>query len=56
MISKPSSNEEEYFARQEIERRRKLAQERQATLLDSEREQWHTLHVVSGPKMWDGAS
>jgi uncharacterized protein len=50
MNSKPSSNEEEYFARQEIERRRKMAQERQAALLESEREQRRALHLMSCPK------
>ena len=36
MPVKPTANEEEYFARQEAERRRKVAQERQAQLESKE--------------------
>ena len=38
MIEKPSESEKEYFGRQEIERRRKLAAERQAKVQAEERE------------------
>lgn len=47
---KPSDSEEEYFARQEFERRRKLAQERQAELAKEERERAQTLHFMKCPK------
>ena len=42
--------EEEYFARQEVERGRKLAEERQAKLLAEERERERTLHCMKCPK------
>jgi hypothetical protein len=43
-------SEEEYFARQEAERKRKLAEERQATLLAEERERERALHRMKCPK------
>jgi uncharacterized protein len=46
MNVKPSANEEEYFARQEVERRRQMERERQAT----ERESQRTLHFMRCPK------
>ena len=42
--------EEEYFARQEAERKRRLAGERQATLLAEERERERALHQMKCPK------
>jgi len=45
-----SSNEEEYFARQEMERRRKFAEERQTRLLAEERERARSLHFMKCPK------
>ena len=42
--------EEEYFARQEVERRRKFAEERQAKLLAEEREHQRALHLMKCPK------
>jgi uncharacterized protein len=50
MPVKPSASEEEYFARQEAERRRKLGQERQAKLLVEERERERALHFMKCPK------
>ena len=50
MIEKPSENEEEYFGRQEIERRRKLAAERQAKVQTEEREREQALHFMKCPK------
>lgn len=50
MPVKPSANEEEYFARQEAERRRKFAEECQARLLTEEREQARALHFMRCPK------
>jgi uncharacterized protein len=46
----PSENEEEYFARQEIELRRKLAAERQAKIQAEERERARELHYMKCPK------
>ena len=42
--------EEEHFARLEVERRRKLAQERQAELLAEERERDSAIHFMKCPK------
>ena len=42
--------EEEYFARQEVEIRRKLAEERQAKVLAEERERERALHLMKCPK------
>ena len=50
MPVKPSDNEEEYFARLEIERRRKFAEERQAKIQQEEREREHRLHFMKCPK------
>jgi hypothetical protein len=50
MPVKPSSNEDEYFARQEVERRRKAAEERTARLAVEERERQRTLHHMKCPK------
>jgi hypothetical protein len=50
MPIKPSENEEEYFARQEAERRRKVAEERQAKLIEEERERERALHFMKCPK------
>jgi hypothetical protein len=50
MPVKPSAGEEEYFARQEAVRRRKLAEERQAELLAEDRERERELHFMKCPK------
>jgi hypothetical protein len=50
MPVKPTASEEEYFARQESERRRKLAEERQAKLVAEDRERERTLHFMKCPK------
>jgi uncharacterized protein len=42
--------EEDYFARQEAERKRKLTLERQATLLTEVRERERALHLMKCPK------
>lgn len=47
---KPSDSEEEYFARLELDRRRKLADERQAALETKEREDQRALHFMRCPK------
>ena len=50
MPVKPSANEEEYFARQEAERKRKVAEERQAAMIAEERESARALHFMKCPK------
>ena len=50
MPVKPSKNEDEYFARQEFERRRTAAAEQQAKLMTEERERERTLHFMKCPK------
>jgi len=50
MPVKPSTSEEEYFARQEVERRRKIAKERHAKLKTEERERDRALHLMRCPK------
>lgn len=50
MPVKPTASEEEYFARQEAERRRKVAEERQAKLEVEERERARSLHFMKCPK------
>lgn len=47
---KPGSAEEEYFARQEFARKKQLAEERERTLRDGEREQLKALHWMRCPK------
>lgn len=47
---KPSEQEEEYFARQEFERRKKLAEERAKALEAQERERPSELHWMRCPK------
>ena len=50
MHVKPSANEEEYFARHEVARRRKVAMERYAAVLIEKREQARALHLMKCPK------
>lgn len=50
MPIKPSEREDEYFARQELERRRKLAEEQRARLQQEEREKARALHFMKCPK------
>jgi uncharacterized protein len=47
---KPSGPEEEYFARQELELRRKIAQERQASMHEQELREQRELHHMRCPK------
>ena len=47
---KPSANERDYFARQEAQRSRQVADERQAKLLEEERERQKSLHFMQCPK------
>ncbi len=50
MPVKPSQNEEEYFARHESERLRKLSDEHKAHMERQEREQQKALHYMKCPK------
>ncbi|MFN0151092.1 MAG: zf-TFIIB domain-containing protein [bacterium] len=50
MPEKPSSNEAEYFARLEVERRRKFAEERDAKIAEEERARARELHFMKCPK------
>ena len=47
---KPSKAEDEYFARQELERRKKWAQEQSAKMADAEREKAKQAHWMKCPK------
>jgi uncharacterized protein len=50
MPEKPSEKEDEYFVRQDMERRRKLSQEREAKIAEEERERARVLHFMKCPK------
>ena len=50
MPVKPSEKEEEYFARQELERRRQIANEGKAARLEEESERRRLLHFMRCPK------
>ena len=47
---KPSKAEDEYFARQELERRKKWAQEQAAKMATEQKEQLKQLHWMKCPK------
>ena len=49
-FDKPSKNEDEYFARQELERRKKWAQEQSAKMEADQKEQLKQLHWMKCPK------
>ena len=49
-LDKPSSTEEEYFAREEIEKKRKLALEQSQSLAAQQREDLKKLHFMKCPK------
>jgi uncharacterized protein len=49
-MAKTSDTEEEYFARENAERLRKLAAEAKKSLADTEREQLRNLHHMRCPK------
>lgn len=50
MVLKPSENEEEYFARLELERRKKSEEERLAKMAEQERMKLKELHYMRCPK------
>jgi uncharacterized protein len=49
-IDKPSKAEDEYFARQELERRKKWAQEQSSKMATEEKERLKQLHYMKCPK------
>lgn len=49
-IDKPSKAEDEYFAKQELERRKKWAQERAAQMAVEEKQKLKDLHYMKCPK------
>jgi len=49
-LDKPSKAEDEYFARQELERRKKWAQEQAAKMKNEEKERLKELHFMKCPK------
>ncbi len=50
MPTKPSEKEEEYFARLELERRRKVEEQKQKKLAEEEKELLRNLHYMRCPK------
>ncbi|RPI53788.1 MAG: hypothetical protein EHM56_06910 [Chloroflexi bacterium] len=50
MVSKPSEKEEEYFARIEFERRKKLEEEKHGKLKEEEKKRLKELHYMKCPK------
>src|SRR5690349_12598227 len=50
VLVKPSEKEEEYFARQELERRQQLAKEGEAARVEQERQRHRVLHFMRCPK------
>ena len=49
-LNKPSSTEEEYFAREDIEKKRKLALEQAEQMAVKQREDLKALHFMKCPK------
>jgi hypothetical protein len=47
---KPSENEEDYYARKELDRRRQVAEEAEAARLEQETERHRLLHFMRCPK------
>jgi hypothetical protein len=50
MTRKPSESEEEYFARVEFERRKKIEREKQQKLAEEEKKRLRDLHHLKCPK------
>ncbi len=50
MPIKPSDKEDEYFARKEFERKKKLEEKKQETMQENERKKLKELHYMSCPK------
>lgn len=50
MVQKPSEKEEEYFARLEFERKKKIEEEKHTKLAEAERARLKELHFMRCPK------
>ena len=50
MVRKPSSKEEEYFARQEFEQKKMIEEEKQQKLAEAEKKKAKRLHWMKCPK------
>ncbi len=50
MVGKPSEREEEYFARMEFERRKKLEEEKHGKLKEEDKKRQKELHYMRCPK------
>ena len=50
MVLKPSEKEEEYFARKEFERKRKIEQEKHRKINEEEKKRLKELHYMRCPK------
>src|SRR5512145_2410929 len=50
MVRKPTESEDEYFARQEFEKRKKAEQEKQQSLAAAEKKRLRELHRMKCPK------
>ncbi len=49
-MKKPSEKEEEFFARQEFERRKKIEEEKYQKMAEEERKKFKELHFMKCPK------
>ncbi len=50
MIDRPSSKEDEYFAKREFERNKKLDEEKQRAMAEAEKNRLRDLHYMCCPK------
>ncbi len=50
MVSKPSEQEEEYFAKKEFEKKKKIEEEKRGKLHEEERKRLKELHNMKCPK------
>ena len=50
MLDKPSREEDEYFAREDVEKKRKLAYQQAQVMAEQQKEALRTLHYMKCPK------
>jgi len=50
MLDKPSKDEDEYFAREDVEKKRKLAFQQAQVMAEQQQEALRTLHYMKCPK------
>jgi hypothetical protein len=50
MLDKPSKEEDEYFAREDVEKKRKLAYQQAQVMAEQQKEALRTLHYMKCPK------